>query len=578
MLAMAGKKSVVWGRLICAAVTVAALCVVFHRLKLGDLVHTVRTMRWGCFLAALALFGLLFLPAAERWHLVLRLLDRAVNLAATARVSLIGHFFYTVLFGVVGGDTAKSALYARWYRLPLPEVLAAAPLDRLLGFAGLLIFASGAVVLAADTDGFAGSAQISFQWPGQWAWAILSAAGLVIWLVSRARPESAGGRFWRTFVSGGKLLLASPRIALAGVGCGLLVQMALSGVLALNLQAVSQTPVPWSRLIWTFPVITMVSALPITVAGLGVREGAALMLLGHYGIPETDAVAASLLTATVTMAWAAVGAVLLWRGEVMPDTFFDSGEQRAAKVHDLFARIAPRYDLINDLQSFGLHRYWKRRLIQMAGARPGARALDVCCGTGDIAFALARCGAGVVGLDFGERMLGEAEGRKSKVQSPKSKVSGNAPYFIRGDAQRIPFADKTFDIVTVGYGLRNLASWETGLQEMRRVAKSGGRLLALDFGKPENGIWRGIYFGYLKLFVPWLGRVFCGNAAAYAYILESLKHYPAQLEVARKMREMGLVNVRVVNLLGGAMSINYGEIPPALLPCQGGNSLDRLMG
>src|SRR2546421_3950307 len=133
----------------------------------------------------------------------------------------------------------------------------------------------------------------------------------------------------------------------------------------------------------------------------------------------------------------------------MANTFFNSGEQRAEKVNDLFARIAPRYDLINDLQSFGLHRYWKRRVVRMAGARSGMRALDVCCGTGDIAFALARCGAKVVGLDFAARML---EAAKSKVQSPESKVRRTAPCFIRGDAQRLPFADQTFDIVTVGYG------------------------------------------------------------------------------------------------------------------------------
>ena len=131
--------------------------------------------------------------------------------------------------------------------------------------------------------------------------------------------------------------------------------------------------------------------------------------------------------------------------------------------------------------------------------------------------------------------------------------------FVCGDAQRIPFADNTFDIVTVGYGLRNLASWEAGLREMQRVAKPGGRLVVLDFGKPDNVLWRSVYFGYLKLFVPCLGRIFCGNASAYAYILESLKHYPAQHGVGVKMRELGLLDVRVVSLLGGVMSINYGE-------------------
>ena len=107
--------------------------------------------------------------------------------------------------------------------------------------------------------------------------------------------------------------------------------------------------------------------------------------------------------------------------------------------------------------------------------------------------------------------------------------------------------------------MRNLVSWEAGLREMQRVATAGGRLVVLDFGKPDNSAWRGLYFGYLRLFVPWLGRIFCGNAGAYAYILESLKHYPAQHAVAAKMRDLDLVNVRIVGLLGGAMSINYGE-------------------
>jgi SAM-dependent methyltransferase len=134
-----------------------------------------------------------------------------------------------------------------------------------------------------------------------------------------------------------------------------------------------------------------------------------------------------------------------------------------------------------------------------------------------------------------------------------------SPNFVCGDAQRIPFADNTFDIVTVGYGLRNLASWEAGLREMQRVANPGGRLVVLEFGKPDNTLWRRLYFGYLKLFVPCLGRIFCGSASAYAYILESLQHYPAQQGVAAKMRELGLLQVRVVSLLGGVMSINYGE-------------------
>ena len=241
----------------------------------------------------------------------------------------------------------------------------------------------------------------------------------------------------------------------------------------------------------------------------------------------------------------------------MSNVFYTPGEQRAAKVNDLFTAIARRYDLLNDLQSFGLHRRWKRRVAELAAVQPGGRALDLCCGTGDIAFALARRGAEVTGLDFSQKMLEVAESRRLK----KPELKTQKLIFIQGDAQQIPFSDAMFDIVTVGYGLRNLMNWETGLAEMQRVARPGARLVVLDFGKPANALWRKIYFGHLRCSVPLVGWLFCGNADAYAYILESLKHYPAQLAVAEKMRELKLVNVRVINLLGGAMAINYGEKP-----------------
>ena len=243
----------------------------------------------------------------------------------------------------------------------------------------------------------------------------------------------------------------------------------------------------------------------------------------------------------------------------MSNAFYVSGGQRAAKVNDLFAAIARRYDLLNDLQSFGLHRIWKRRVVELAAVQSGNRALDLCCGTGDIAFALAQRGAETTGLDFSDKMLEVAKNRSQKLKSPTSISQLPSPNFIQGDAQQIPFPENSFDIVTVGYGLRNLTSWEKGLEEMRRVARPGGRIVVLDFGKPPNALWRALYFAHLRCSVPLIGLLFCGNASAYAYILESLKHYPAQLAVAEKMRGLKLANVRVINLLGGAMAINYGE-------------------
>jgi demethylmenaquinone methyltransferase/2-methoxy-6-polyprenyl-1,4-benzoquinol methylase len=166
----------------------------------------------------------------------------------------------------------------------------------------------------------------------------------------------------------------------------------------------------------------------------------------------------------------------------------------------------------------------------------------------------------VFGVDFSERMLEVARNRiKQKRPSDPGFANASTPQFIVGNALRLPFADHSFDIVTVAYGLRNLPDVKAGLGEMRRVAKPGARLLVLDFGKPDNAVWRSFYFTHLKLFVPVLGWMFCGSASAYAYILESLRHYPAQRGVAAQMQELGLVNVRIINLLGGVMSINYGE-------------------
>jgi ubiquinone/menaquinone biosynthesis methyltransferase len=237
----------------------------------------------------------------------------------------------------------------------------------------------------------------------------------------------------------------------------------------------------------------------------------------------------------------------------MANPFYVEGGERGAKVNDLFARVAPRYDLINDLQSLGLHRAWKRRLVRMAGPQAGQRALDVCCGTGDIAFALARAGADVTAVDFSAAMLAVAAQRAG---TPRSSLP--TPRFQQGDAMQLAFADETFDLVTVGYGLRNLADWKTGLREMHRVARPGARLLVLDFGKPDNRLLRALYFGYLRFAVPVFGKIFCGDAATHAYILESLRRYPAQRGVEEEMRRLGCREVRVVNLLGGAMSINFG--------------------
>src|SRR5258706_424604 len=141
----------------------------------------------------------------------------------------------------------------------------------------------------------------------------------------------------------------------------------------------------------------------------------------------------------------------------MPNKFYAPGEDRATRVRDLFATVAPRYDLINDLQSFGLHRWWKRKLIKRAAPKNGEQVLDLCCGTGDVTFGLAARGVQAVGLDFSEAMLQIA--RRRAEDQRRDLPPGARVDFVQGDAQSLPYSDDSFHIVTISYGLRNLTDW-----------------------------------------------------------------------------------------------------------------------
>lgn len=240
----------------------------------------------------------------------------------------------------------------------------------------------------------------------------------------------------------------------------------------------------------------------------------------------------------------------------MSEPYYIAGAERAKRVHQLFGRIAARYDLINDLQSLGMHRLWKRRLVQEAVLHTGSEAagfqkkiLDLCCGTGDIALALAEKGLAVWGVDFSEEMLVIAQKRARKKNLSSIR-------WVQQDVLTFDEGAGSYDVVSCAYGLRNLADIPGAIGHIYGLLKPGGVALILEFGKPENVFLRWLYRLYLKLVVPVFGLLFCRDARAYSYILDSLEHYPAQRGVDRLLRGAGFVETSWSSFVGGTMTLH----------------------
>jgi ubiquinone/menaquinone biosynthesis methyltransferase len=224
---------------------------------------------------------------------------------------------------------------------------------------------------------------------------------------------------------------------------------------------------------------------------------------------------------------------------------FDTPESKRQHVRNLFATIADRYDLITALLSYGQDARWKAKLVSMADVRAGERALDLAAGTGDIAFAVAARGANTVALDLTHRMLQLAR-RKSQSAS-----------FITGDMANLPFQSTSFDLITTGYGLRNVPDLNAAIDEIARVLKPGGRMLSLDFNRPENAIVRAAYLTYLAIVGSTLGWILHRDPDTYRYIPESIRRYPGARGVADRLASRGFDHVTVVPLLFGLMSLHF---------------------
>jgi demethylmenaquinone methyltransferase/2-methoxy-6-polyprenyl-1,4-benzoquinol methylase len=229
--------------------------------------------------------------------------------------------------------------------------------------------------------------------------------------------------------------------------------------------------------------------------------------------------------------------------------------EKARRVRKVFDSVADRYDLMNDLMSAGAHRLWKQFLLSLTGLRPGDRALDIAGGTGDLAAGLARQvgKSGLVVLaDINASMLQHGRDRLTDRA-----VVGNVQY-VQADAERLPFADGSFDGVTIGFGLRNVTDKAAALASIQRVLKPGGQLLVLEFSKPVMPALSRLYDLYSFNVLPWLGRAVAGDAESYRYLAESIRRHPDQEGLIAMMKSAGLESCRYHNLMGGIVAVHRG--------------------
>lgn len=235
-----------------------------------------------------------------------------------------------------------------------------------------------------------------------------------------------------------------------------------------------------------------------------------------------------------------------------------AGKDKATYVKETFNSIAGRYDLMNSLMSLGMDKRWRRLAVQTVGAKPGMHILDVCCGTGQLSMELGQVvgkEGKVTGLDFSSKMLEVAQKSLHQVSNP-----GNIR-FIQGNAMELPFADQSFDGVTVGWGLRNLPDLRQGLREMIRTVKPGGKVVSLDMAKPSLPGFKQAYWLYFEKLIPIMGKIWANKASAYQYLHDSAREFPAQQELAHIFAQCGLENAGYKNLAGGVVAIVSGAKP-----------------
>ncbi|QKX16815.1 bifunctional demethylmenaquinone methyltransferase/2-methoxy-6-polyprenyl-1,4-benzoquinol methylase UbiE [Microbulbifer sp. YPW1] len=233
-------------------------------------------------------------------------------------------------------------------------------------------------------------------------------------------------------------------------------------------------------------------------------------------------------------------------------------EEKAGRVADVFHSVAARYDVMNDLMSGGVHRLWKRFTIELSAARPGQTILDIAGGTGDLTARFSR----IVG-PTGKVVLADINASMLKVGRDRlldRGIAGNVET-VQADAQYLPFPDNTFDCITIAFGLRNVTDKDLALRSMLRVLKPGGRLLVLEFSKPQSKLLEKVYDQYSFRLLPFMGKLVADDADSYRYLAESIRMHPDQETLKDMMGEAGFVDCEFHNMTGGIVALHKGIKP-----------------
>ena len=227
-------------------------------------------------------------------------------------------------------------------------------------------------------------------------------------------------------------------------------------------------------------------------------------------------------------------------------------EEKARRVGEVFSSVAARYDLMNDLMSFGIHRLWKRLCVHLAGVPSGSRVLDLAAGTGDLAARLQQSGYEVVACDINEAMLNAGRDKLADRGLVRD------VHYVQADAERLPFAENSFDCATLAFGLRNMTDKPAALRAIHAGLKYGGQLLILEFSRVSSGLLRKVYDTYSFHAIPALGKLVLQDSDSYQYLVESIRMHPDQDRLKTMLEQAGFARVDYLNLSGGIVALHRG--------------------